>query len=115
MIEPEVQMLIVNHPADGAAVLAPDRSAYRDWNNADAVCQSARLTFRLLLATSQLAPEEVQAVLPKVEGGRRGFRADGALAVRYGLRVLECCRLRVKDVDLGRRQIMVRASKGARR
>jgi integrase len=30
-----------------------------------------------------------------------------------GLRVLECCRLRVKDVDLGRRQIMVRAGKGA--
>ena len=29
-----------------------------------------------------------------------------------GLRLLECCRLRVKDVDLARNQIMVRCGKG---
>jgi len=29
-----------------------------------------------------------------------------------GMRLLECCRLRVKDVDFGRRQIIVRAGKG---
>ena len=29
-----------------------------------------------------------------------------------GLRLLECCRLRVKDVDLGRREITVRDGKG---
>jgi integron integrase len=29
-----------------------------------------------------------------------------------GLRLLECCRLRVKDVDFGRRQIVVRRGKG---
>jgi len=28
------------------------------------------------------------------------------------LRLLECCRLRVKDVDLGRREIVVRDGKG---
>lgn len=29
-----------------------------------------------------------------------------------GLRLLECCRLRVKDVDFGRRQLIVREGKG---
>ena len=31
-----------------------------------------------------------------------------------GLRLLECCRLRVKDVDFSRRQIVVRRGKGAK-
>lgn len=29
-----------------------------------------------------------------------------------GLRLLECCRLRIKDIDLARGQIVVRGSKG---
>ena len=29
-----------------------------------------------------------------------------------GLRLLECCHLRVKDIDFGRNQIVVRAGKG---
>jgi site-specific recombinase XerC len=31
-----------------------------------------------------------------------------------GLRLLECCRLRVKDVDLARREIVVRDGKGSK-
>lgn len=31
-----------------------------------------------------------------------------------GLRLLECCRLRVKDIDLGRHQMTVRSGKGDR-
>ena len=29
-----------------------------------------------------------------------------------GLRVLECCQLRIKDIDFARNQIVVRAGKG---
>jgi site-specific recombinase XerD len=29
-----------------------------------------------------------------------------------GMRLIECCRLRVKDVDFGRRQLTVRGGKG---
>jgi integron integrase len=35
-----------------------------------------------------------------------------ALLYGYGLRLLECCRLRVKDLDFERRQIIVREGKG---
>jgi hypothetical protein len=48
-----------------------------------------------------LAPEEVQRVLAKMEGV---FLLRGQLLYGCGLRVLECCRLRVKDFSLERRQ-----------
>jgi integrase len=58
-----------------------------------------------------LAPEEVAAVLPKVEGAEGLFRLMARLLYGCGLRVLECCRLRVHDVDLRRTQIVVRGGK----
>ncbi|MCI0638775.1 MAG: site-specific integrase, partial [Gemmataceae bacterium] len=46
------------------------------------------------------------------------FLSDLALMARLlygcGLRLMECCRLRVKDVDLARGQIMVRHAKGGK-
>jgi integron integrase len=56
-----------------------------------------------------LAPEEVQQVLAHSEGV---FLLRAQLLDGCGLRVLECCRRRVKDVSLERSQIMVRAGKG---
>src|SRR5262245_55876479 len=38
----------------------------------------------------------------------------GVLLYGAGLRLLECARLRVKDVDFGRGQLVVRAGKGDR-
>jgi integron integrase len=56
-----------------------------------------------------LSREEVRAVLDRLDGVPR---LAAALLYGSGLRLLECLRLRVKDVDFGARQIVVRAGKG---
>ncbi|MCK6460588.1 MAG: integron integrase, partial [Planctomycetes bacterium] len=58
-----------------------------------------------------LSREEVRAVLDRMEGVPRLM---ASLLYGSGLRLMECCRLRVKDVDLARRQITVREGKGRR-
>ena len=62
-----------------------------------------------------LTPEEVQRVLTILQerseaGGAYALMAS--LMYGSGLRLMECCRLRVKDVDFGRQQLMVRQGKG---
>ena len=56
-----------------------------------------------------LSRDEVRAVLRRIDGTPRlmTFLLYGA-----GLRLLECCRLRVQDVDFGTNQIVVRGGKG---
>ena len=56
-----------------------------------------------------VALDEVRAVLSEMHGVTRLM---ATLLYGSGLRLLECCRLRVKDVDFGRRQIVVRRGKG---
>jgi len=56
-----------------------------------------------------LSRHEVLAVLDKLDPP---FRLIGEILYGGGLRLLECLSMRVKDVDLERRQIMVRRSKG---
>ena len=58
-----------------------------------------------------LGREEVRALLEELEGRHALI---GRLLYGSGLRVLECLRLRVKDVDAARRQIIVRSGKGGR-
>jgi integron integrase len=58
-----------------------------------------------------LTPEETRCVLEALEGP---FRLMGHLLYGAGLRLMECVRLRVKDVDFGYGQIVVRDGKGAR-
>jgi integron integrase len=58
-----------------------------------------------------LSREEVRAALDRMEGVPRLM---ASLLYGSGLRLMECCRLRVKDVDLARRQIVVREGKGRR-
>lgn len=66
---------------------------------------------RPLRVPSVLTREEVAAVL----GHLRGPEAlIASLLYGSGLRLLEGCRLRVKDVDLARLEIVVRDGKGAR-
>jgi len=56
-----------------------------------------------------LTRDEVRAVLQRLEGVPRLM---ACLLYGAGLRVLECCRLRVQDVDFATNQIVVRAGKG---
>jgi integron integrase len=58
-----------------------------------------------------LSREEVRALLDRMEGVPRLM---ASLLYGSGLRLMECCRLRVKDVDIARRQIVVREGKGSR-
>jgi len=59
-----------------------------------------------------LAAEEVAAVLQHVKGGGGVFQLMARLLYGSGLRLLECCQLRVKDVNLARGQMVVRGGKG---
>ena len=59
-----------------------------------------------------LAPEEVRRVLDRIEGANGLFSLMARLLYGCGLRVHECCSLRVRDIDLARGQILVRAGKG---
>ena len=56
-----------------------------------------------------LTREEVRAVLQRLDGVPRLM---ACLLYGAGLRVLECCRLRVQDIDLATNQIVVRGGKG---
>jgi len=56
-----------------------------------------------------LTPAEVAAILDQLNGT---LRLMASLMYGAGLRLLECCRLRVKDVDFARREITVRDGKG---
>ena len=56
-----------------------------------------------------LAVEEVRALLDGMTGLHRVL---AELLYGSGLRILECCRLRVKDVDFARHQILIRDGKG---
>jgi integron integrase len=58
-----------------------------------------------------LTPDEVARVLASLRGV---YWLIGGLLYGSGLRLMECVRLRVKDVDLHGRQIIVRSGKGAK-
>jgi integrase len=56
-----------------------------------------------------LTREEVRSVLQRLDGAPRLM---ALLLYGAGLRLLECCRLRVKDVDFAANQIVIRDGKG---
>lgn len=68
--------------------------------------------------TQAKAPKRLPAVLTRDEVNAVLTRLDGtmwlivSLLYGSGLRVMECLRLRVKDVDLAKREILVREGKG---
>ena len=56
-----------------------------------------------------LTRREVQALLGNLNGCEKIM---ATLLYGAGLRLMECCRLRVKDLDFSQNQIVVRAGKG---
>ena len=58
-----------------------------------------------------LAPQEVRAILAQLSGQ---YRLMAELLYGSGLRLLECLRLRIKDVDFQYLQIVLRDSKGGK-
>lgn len=59
-----------------------------------------------------LSQDEVRELLACIEGGGGLYRLMAELLYGSGLRKMECCRLRVKDVDFSRGQLMIREAKG---
>lgn len=65
-------------------------------------------------------PQRLPTVLSKNEVSRVLDRMDGNYGVMArllygtGMRLMECCRLRVKDIDFDRAEIMIRDGKGAK-
>ncbi|MEW6165990.1 MAG: integron integrase [Pseudomonadota bacterium] len=58
-----------------------------------------------------LTPVEVRAVLDRMDGV---YGLMARLLYGTGMRLMECVRLRVKDVDFGRNEILIRDGKGAK-
>ena len=56
-----------------------------------------------------LTPDEVSRLLAQMEGAHALM---GRLLYGTGMRLMECLRLRIKDVDLARREITIREGKG---
>jgi integron integrase len=56
-----------------------------------------------------LTQDEVGRLLSQLEGT---FQLMGQLLYGSGLRLVECCQLRVKDIDFGRRMLTIRDGKG---
>jgi len=54
---------------------------------------------------------EVALVLERMDGL---YGLMGRLLYGTGMRLMECCRLRVKDIDFGQREILIRDGKGAK-
>jgi integron integrase len=57
-----------------------------------------------------LSREEIARLFSKLH--RKPYRLMAGLMYGSGLRLMECCRLRVKDIDFDRKQITIREGKG---
>jgi len=66
---------------------------------------------RVARVPTVLSVEEVRRVIEAISPGRI-YRLMAELLYGTGMRVSEVCTLRVRDIDLGRAQIIVRAAKG---
>lgn len=61
-----------------------------------------------------LSPAEIRQFLDAVEGGEGLYRLMTRLIYGTGLRRLECCQVRVHDLDRRRHQLIVRHGKGGK-
>ena len=66
--------------------------------------------YQTLIIIVVIMREEVKAVLSCLEGEKWHM---ASLVYGSGLRLMECLRLRIQDIDFGRGEIFVRDGKGA--
>lgn len=59
-----------------------------------------------------LSRDEVRCLLDAVSGARGVYQTMARLMYGSSMRLMECCRLRVKNIDQARRQLVVREAKG---
>jgi len=59
-----------------------------------------------------LSRNEIGQLLEQMQGAHGTLRTMASLMYGSGLRLMECCRLRVKDIDFQRRQLLIREAKG---
>lgn len=85
---------------------------YQKVLNVDLPAVDAIRAFRPARLPTVLSSDEVRRLLGCVAPGARRTMAE--LMYSAGLRLMECCRLRVKDVDFDRNQLIVREGKGAK-
>lgn len=71
----------------------------------------AARTRRLPVVLSREEVKELLAALQELET-REPYALMARLMYGTGMRIMECCRLRIKDVDFERRQLIVRQGKG---
>jgi len=120
------------HPAEmGASEITKVLSSLAVEGNVAASTQNQALSALLFLYREVLGQDCRGSTTWCGRSGRRGFRSCSPDEVRIllsqirgvprlmalllygaGLRLLECARLRVKDVDFGRKQLVVRGGKG---
>lgn len=121
MGEPEVEAFLTHLAVAGRVAASTQNQALaallflyqvvlgRELSHLDAV--RARRPVRV---PTVLSPDEVHALLVAVDSVSRTepYGLMARLMYGAGLRLMECCRLRMKDVDLERGQLTVRGGKG---
>ncbi|HEU0187114.1 MAG TPA: integron integrase [Gallionellaceae bacterium] len=123
------------HPRDlGAAEVEAFLSHLATEGNVSASTQNQALSALLFLYREVLGinlpwmetmvrakkPQRLPVVLNRAEVGLVLERMEGTYSLMArllygtGMRLMECCRLRVKDIDFGQREILVRDGKGGK-
>lgn len=123
------------HPRDlGAAEVEAFLSHLATEGNVSASTQNQALSALLFLYREVLGinlpwmetmvrakkPQRLPVVLNRTEVGLVLERMEGTYSLMArllygtGMRLMECCRLRVKDIDFGQREILIREGKGGK-
>jgi site-specific recombinase XerD len=117
----EVEQFLTHLAVDGRVAASTQNQAlgallflYREVLRQDIGALNAVRARRPVRVPQVLSVAEVRALLAALDGlpTTEPYGLMGRLRYGAGLRLMECCRLRVKDIDLERGQLTVREGKG---
>lgn len=117
MAEPEIAQFLSNLATEGRVSASTQNQAF----NAILFLYNEVLSKKIGLIDGVVRakrPQRLPVVLTKDEVKRVLDRMSGAphlmglLLYGAGLRLMECCRLRIKDIDFSRNEVVVRSGKG---